>query len=368
VVTDVRRRAAQKGNGNILIAKYTINTEVTTSDTDLTKTDIRNKLYSEKGPGGGGDWWARNAAGEHVSTYPNTNLANISRLVTPDVNGDTYAEWIAERDYKEFFADGIFDANFMDLFNYRPTSSNIDWNGDGSNDSRDREEVRRWFRQGNIDSLQRIRELSPDLIVIGNVSGSPGTNEGMLSEPEYRGQVVGLMEAAIGFSWSTETWGGWSLMMKQYHTTRANSRHGVAIFGAIGEHDDYATMRYGLTSCLMDDGYFQYSRNYKQSPWYDEYDSDLGLAVDPIQTSAWKQGVFMRRFENGMAIVNPKGNGTQILTIPQGYKRISGTQDPSVNNGQSITTLTLPERDGIILLSTETTTVAKPNPPVLSAN
>jgi hypothetical protein len=32
------------------------------------------------------------------------------------------------------------------------------------------------------------------------------------------------------------------------------------------------------------------------------------------------------------------------------FKKISGTQDPSVNDGSTVTSVTLEERDGLILL------------------
>ncbi len=49
-------------------------------------------------------------------------------------------------------------------------------------------------------------------------------------------------------------------------------------------------------------------------------------------------------------LVNPKGNGTQTLTLETSYVKFKGTQDPTTNNGQTLTTITLKDRDGIILL------------------
>ncbi|MGH8327315.1 MAG: hypothetical protein ACRET2_11175, partial [Steroidobacteraceae bacterium] len=53
---------------------------------------------------------------------------------------------------------------------------------------------------------------------------------------------------------------------------------------------------------------------------------------------------------NGIALVNPKGNGTQTVQLGGTFVKIKGTQDPSVNNGQTVTSVTLNDRDGIILL------------------
>jgi len=132
-------------------------------------------------------------------------------------------------------------------------------------------------------------------------------------------------------------------------------------------------MRYGLTTALMDNGYYYYTdvtgrEHFKSAWWFDEYDVDLGQAVDGPQTKAQQRGVFMRRFQNGLVLVNPKGNGRQTVTVPAGYKRIKGSQDPGTNNGQAASSITLNERDGIILVTANPTVGAdvKPVSPVLS--
>jgi hypothetical protein len=128
-------------------------------------------------------------------------------------------------------------------------------------------------------------------------------------------------------------------------------------------------MRYGLASCLMDNGYYMFSslaKDHEAQIWFDEFDIDLGRAIDPPQSDAWRSGVYMRRFEFGMALVNPKGNGTRTVQIPEGYQRFSGTQDPATNNGQPVDSVTLRERDGLILVNTDAEPLMRPKPPVLS--
>jgi hypothetical protein len=365
VVSDIRKRAVQNDNAGILITQYTNVTESYSPQSSIkSRVDVADKLFSESGPHG--NWWAKNAAGEHVSTYPNNWVTNITRFTTPDQNGDRFPEWVAKREHNVFFASGIFDGQFNDIFNYRPPKD-MDWNGDGKTDSRNDETVRELYRQGHVDGLNEVAKLRPNSFVIGNVNCSPETNEGMLTEPEYKGRVVGLYEAAAGPTWATESYGGWKLMMKGYQTLVENSLHRAAILNIHGDKFDYQTLRYGLASALMGDGYFSYSDGYSDVLWYDEFDVDLGLAIDPLQTSPWKQGVYMRRFEGGMAIVNPKGNGTQSVSIPSGYRRIDGVQDPATNNGAAVSTVTLADRDGIILVAVNATRSSRPKPPVLSS-
>jgi len=175
---------------------------------------------------------------------------------------------------------------------------------------------------------------------------------------------------AIGLSYSSEGWGGWDVMMKQYQTTVANAQDNIAAMTVHGPKDDYALMRYGLASSLMDNGYYYYTSiedQYRSAYWYDEYDVNLGRAIDPPRFAAWKNGVYMRRFENGMALINPKGNGRQTVQIEPGYRRISGQQDPTTNNGQPADRITLNERDGIILVrSDQIGPTMRPKPPVMN--
>jgi hypothetical protein len=74
-------------------------------------------------------------------------------------------------------------------------------------------------------------------------------------------------------------------------------------------------------------------------------------------TKAWQNGVYRRNFENGIVLVNPKGNGPREVTLEEDFRRIKGTQAPSVNNGQLTRKVQLADRDGIILLR------LKPLPP-----
>jgi hypothetical protein len=40
----------------------------------------------------------------------------------------------------------------------------------------------------------------------------------------------------------------------------------------------------------------------------------------------------------------------QVVTLDGSYRHIAGTQDPEVNNGATVTVVTLPPYDGLILL------------------
>jgi hypothetical protein len=128
----------------------------------------------------------------------------------------------------------------------------------------------------------------------------------------------------------------------------------LGIFNQWGSATDYQGMRYGLGSCLLGDAYYSFTDNakgYYGVAWFDEFDAKLGNAA-AAPTAAWSKGVWRREFDNGIVLVNPKGNGPQTVTLGGSFVKIKGKQDAVTNNGQTVTTVTLNDRDGIILLRT----------------
>jgi len=235
-------------------------------------------------------------------------------------------------------------------------------------DSSTNSTVQQWYQQGYSHYFSVERQLMPGRYMIGNVSdwGTRGAN---LSA--YSGMLNGgIIEGMIGPTWATESWGGWSEMMRQYRQVMgAIAAPQLLIFSQQGSPTDYQGFRYGLTSCLLDEGYFEFTNinaNYSGVIWFDEYNANLGAETSSPALSAWQKGVYRRDFQNGIALVNPKGNGPQTVQLETNYKRISGTQDPGTNNGQVTSTVTLNDRDGIILLRLQPATTppsSVPNAP-----
>lgn len=206
----------------------------------------------------------------------------------------------------------------------------------------------------------------------------------------------GDLEHVIGKSYSIEYYGGALAMQAWYRTAMGNfggpklmlfSQGNVKANGSDPLTFDaslrpatfspaWQGMRYGITAALMNDGYyFADSGAYDEETegkrrWFDEYDNagaGVGYLGQPVrgaagssQTGAWKDGVWMREFQNGVVLWNPKGNGTRSVSVsglvsPSGHnglKHIAGTQDPAVNNGRAADSVTLQDRDGVILLWT----------------
>jgi hypothetical protein len=242
-----------------------------------------------------------------------------------------------------FFTDNVFAAPRVDG----------DWNRDGIQDSQSNPTVQTWFRQGYRYYFDSLRNAMPGKLVSANAAFPPGTYQ-----PEYENQFNSVvMEGMIGYDWSYETWGGFGAMMSLYRGTMSKLLDPkLAIFHQSGSPTDYRSFRYGFGSCLLDDGYYYFAGNgqYNQAGliWFDEYNYNLGYATSSPPSASWQSGVYRRDFQNGIVLVNPKGNGSRQVFLETDYVKIKGSQDPSVNNGKTVRSVTLQDRDGIVLLRT----------------
>lgn len=371
-------RAIKAINPDILLGNYTNIIEINTTVSN--QNDKRIKADSEDGPNNqnASDWWARDSSGIQTSSYPGTYSVNFTEYVKPDANGDRYPQWAAKRDFDEWFFASDWDVWFSDVVLWRPpdsTRSRMDLSGGTVSNQ---EDVDAAYRRGHVAHWTKIRELAPNTIIMPNIDWAKSEDVlGRRDIPEYEGQVGGaVLEAMMGKDWSVETWGSWNKMMEWYRRTMSYLAEPKIIkFGVSGDPSDYQFFRYGFASCLMDDAYFAFNPSikggYSTVAWFDEYDlagtsdtSWLGRSIEPPQTSPWKDGVYRRDFENGVAIVNPRGNGRMTITLEPGLRAIDGTQDPDRNNGQAVTSITLEDRDGVILVRENAELVKRPEPPI----
>lgn len=389
--------AIKKINPGIKLGQYTL-LESAYYPANAASDDIYNKLTAEVGPSAGAgnppnDWWLRDTAGaiiyhpDYEPGDPGSDMAetNITGFVTPDGDGNTFSQWFAVRSAAEFFMPvPEFDFCFSDNAFYMPRVD-ADWNRDTRPDLKGDPVVQTHYRKGMASYWAKLQALKPGLLIMGNTDGHPTQNKGFLypdSTPEYTGMLGGAMyETAFGSSWSGETWSGWHNTMRAYRSLMRNTTSPHAVIFSIaclangkahqpkiqpnyGRGADFAFMRYALASALMDDGYVEFHPGtYTNTTplWFDEFDlageaaegtSWLGVAIDPPQEDAYQDGVFLRRFENGAAIVNPRTNDVILGTGPEArpvrttrvyipttqglFKRINGTQAPTVNNGQNL--------------------------------
>jgi hypothetical protein len=229
--------------------------------------------------------------------------------------------------------------------------------------------IRRYFDQ--------MAAIDPELIRFGNTDG---LNTLKITDPTDTAAAApldgimhgALLEGFMGKSWATETWGGWQAAMNDYRF-RLNLciAPKLAVAGHLNlaangtdpyDSSPYRAMRYGMASVALEDGYYAYAPvdGYPDNELYsfDELGGNqggppigyLGYPTQPPPTAAWKSGVWRRDFDHGIVLVNPKGNGAQTVSLGGTFKHLQGAQNPSLNDGSAVQSVTLQDRDGLVLL------------------
>lgn len=367
-------------NPDIVIAKYKNIAEVPLTDTYY-DTPQRNKLNAGKGPNGTNafDWWARDANGNRISTWVNNDRANLTEYVKPDANGQRWPQWRAQFDYDLFMKDPVWDGWYMDLTNWRPK-----WKGgpsaDFSGGQVSEEEHNAAYRRGNRAYWDAIRQLTPDTLILVNFDWFLYDDNGKRNENlgPYEGANGGYIEYRMSWTGAQNNW------QEIYTWYRRSMGYFVepkfVLFDVKGPPNNYQFFRYSFATCLMADGYFDYSPEdgFRKGTveWFDEFDLAgtattrwMGLAVSLPPDNSWQSGVYRRDFENAVVLVNPYQNGRVTVSLESGLTRIDGRQDPVVNNGRVADQVTLEAGDGIVLLR-DTAVIPdtkRPKPPVLSS-
>jgi hypothetical protein len=289
--------------------------------------------------------------------------------------------------------DGTFHDNTM----LTPTSAG-DYARNGTEEPAGDATAGKWLREGLAENYTYLQAHS-SLITIGNLGGWGISTQGGGTDASGLSGIVqgGIIEGVFGNNWSAETWSGFALAKTHYQFCMANTggprlvivHHakmqtngadpsGFDSSGApTGYGPAYQALRYGLAFTLMDDGYYATTQpsGYGNTArnWFDEFAVDpatgtaltfpnvdaglgyLGQPTDPAWPAPMSNGVYARHFSNAAAgadwlvLLNPKGNGTQKVTLSAAMKKLKGSQDPTVNDGSSVTSVTLQDRDGLIL-------------------
>ena len=103
---------------------------------------------------------------------------------------------------------------------------------------------------------------------------------------------------------------------------------------------------------MMEDAWFVYLSSggaTLKSAWYDEYDAPIGTPVESPPRAPQSNGIYTRKYSNGIVLENPR-KVSATIDVGTGYKRLRGTQSPSVNNGAAQSSVTLPPRSGLIMI------------------
>jgi hypothetical protein len=319
-------------NPNILILPYI----ATVSYNDLYWVDdIHKQMLRDIKP----DWWLKDGAGQQLSVWPNTRALNL--------NTD-WTDYLARHVDDVVIPSGLWDGVFYD-----EVQDSISWVGavdvdrNGSADSSDVAD-RLWAT--NYERLFRLtrERIGENAIIMTNGS----------SNPTFFPYVNGRMFET--FPSSRNTLSQWVNMTRSYQTVERGSAYDPITdnTGGIGARDDYQSVRFGLTTTLLGNGYFSYDEGtYNHSTlWtYDEFGVFLGQPKSALQNTFnpqntdITQGVWEREFEQGKVIVNATED-EQVLELDGDFEKLHGLQDPMINDGSIVSQVRVASKDGLVLL------------------
>ncbi|MBU1202775.1 hypothetical protein KKH39_01900 [Patescibacteria group bacterium] len=312
---------------------------------------------------------------ENIGTYcyspsfPYSILYNI-------YNGSNYNTIVAEHMEKDIFDrlnyfDGIWwdvvGTSFWFLYDYVRDPGifeqycDFDFDGidEDINNTIDSAKARQIWTDGMHDQMQKTRAaLGQNILTVGNGS-SPNHSDynGNLWEETFN---YGTFSNYFNPSYihSFLYWQEHSLTPRLNDNLFANNYFpGSAPF--------YKYHRFGMTSSIIAGVYYnpQPLNSNRNTWWFDEYwvNPKTAFSTDNMSVGKGYLGepigpayvdnnlVWRRNFENGIVIVNNTNTSKNVDLFGQ-FRQINGSQDPTINAGQTIETLDLADYDGRILL------------------
>ena len=331
-------------NPSLKVGQYTILNEQVDNPALTANDDIIAKLDAT-------NWWLRDAQTGAKLRWTNEYAAydiNFTTWTAPDADGHRYPQWLARRHHAQYFSRVPFDIWYFDNVWRHSRIDRANWRLDGVNVSSADSAVAAAYREGEAAYWKHAAALAPGVLGMGNTDND-------LSSPELKGQLpAAFLEGQMGASYSLEGRpGGWMLMMRRYFDTTANLKAPRLIgFNVHGSPADYRFFRYAFASCLLGDGQFSFTDKavgYSSVPWFDEYEIAFGAPLDAPTLTAWSNGVYRRRYEHAMVLVNPNTDARTVQVGP-GWRRVLARQDPVTNNGQAVDALTLAPKEGLVLV------------------
>jgi hypothetical protein len=266
--------------------------------------------------------------------------------------GERWNDFLPKFVSREILSTGLWDGIFYDNIwgDISWLNSNI---AISNNKNISESELNNLWLKGTEKILQNTRKLNPQAIIIGN---------GKVFF-DYQSHLNGMMLEGFPSEW--ENGGAWSGSMETYFKLdKYNKEPKASIILRFGGSENYQSFRYGISSALLGDGYFGYNLSQEvqgQLWWFDEYNINLGKA----QSSAYnltnysdnntiEEGLWRRDFSLGVSIVNSSSKKQKYVFEKEEFEKISGYQDPKINNGMLVNYVNLEPKDGVILLKKNT--------------
>ena len=257
-------------------------------------------------------WYLRDTGGQRICMWPQSFRLNVTNPAVVEYNARRIQKTLADSDY-------LFDGAFFDSFstNFGPhrdsygRSFSVDADNDGKPD--DPAAFAGAWRAGVIRIAARFKELEPVAIMTGHLGEEPRSD----FLPYFHGdniafRTVDVVEGLHPFASLRERYDDWCAAGRHPGVTVIDAGapnqlgYGYGVYGSWEEarrgipegvldfaRTWYPTMRFGLTTALMNDGYFERHFSdvlYCLDWWYDEFDAKLGKALGPSRLALESTG------------------------------------------------------------------------------
>jgi hypothetical protein len=347
---------------------YIVNNECFNTNDDATARE-RNWLNTHRG------WLYLNGSSGTpiVSTFTNDLwLVNNTDFGPVDSSGDNFIKYLLKIK-KQQNVDGEpgnapndqVDAFSLDNVFYK-FRRDADYNRDGITDDQWNPTSQLWQRQGLRAHFDYQDVIWPGRLKFGNIADWPDGQTIPAEIAPINGVLHGgVMEALSGESYSIDSWGGFTEMMRWYRFMEdACLDPKLCVFDAsVPTSTSYREARRLLAAAAIGgNGYAAVRARDNALAWWDELDNAgagiewLGAATEARRSSGsvgTGNVVWRRTFTNGHVYVNPTSSDVTV-TASRNLRRINGTQEPAVNSGATIAsgaTFTVRANDGLFLVN-----------------
>ncbi len=290
--------------------------------------DLVTALYAN-------DWWLKDVTGERVFLPCGDALLNETIWAPTNGEGEMLCEWMAEYIHERLGPGGPWDGVFLDY-----CMDDIHWVGDvhgspvdadGDGIAEGEPELNAAWRAGTELLVSRLRELVGDdftLITNGNNTFYPDCNGSTREDfPEMHGDwYANIKDPEWGYI-------AISSLYRDPIVSIVNTMWGGPVFEGELVRDEAFERKFGFTyasTLVFGNGYFSFDGGeglpeHSQIWWHEFYDLDLGeprggrerahVSVEGVPRS---EMVSLRRFDNGVAVVNPT-TFTETVTLQGTY-------------------------------------------------
>jgi hypothetical protein len=307
-----------------------------------------NGLFKQQLAGITEEMYLKDQNNSYVIFWGTNRMLNATDY--PTGSNYRWTDYLSDFVVNKLLSTGLWDGVFYDNSWYDVSWVNggaIDADKDGRNDEKTRLDTA--WRAGMTKLFRQTKEKAgKPILIVGN--GDKG----------YYGDINGIYFE----NFTTSPYISWEEKMKLYRSSvQTSQKPSIAIVGNTSQsantaQKDYRQMRFGLTSALMENGYYAYdagSNHHSENWWYDEYSVNLGEpmtdAISQTGANDYIKDVWRREFTNGLAVVNSLAESREV-DLGGEYEKIIGTQDLSVNNGGIVSKVKIAAKDGLLMLKT----------------